>query len=390
MAEEKRDYYEVLEVERDADGRTIKKAFLKKAREIHPDVSDDPDAEEKFKELNEAYMVLSDEEKRANYDRFGFDGPQGFSGYGGFSDFGDFFGGGLDDLLGSFFGGGVQAQSQRRASTRGANRAVYLDITLEEAARGARKKVSYVHSVACESCGGKGTQDEEPQYTTCPTCDGRGRTFEMHQSIMGTIRTEVTCPNCKGMGEILSNPCKECDGEGRVEKNETIEIDVPAGISSGQRMVFTGMGDAGIRGDKAGDVIVTIDVLPDDRFQRQGDDLYCLLDISSLEAMCGVTRHMKDIMGDDIAIEVKPGTQYEDRIVVKGAGMPHLKSELRGNLICIVRIITVSDFTDEELEQLKAMRDARAEKSEPSEDAEVEAEPKKKKKAKRPRKRARK
>ncbi len=391
MAEEKRDYYEVLEVERDADGRTIKKAFLKKAREIHPDVSDDPDAEEKFKELNEAYMVLSDEEKRANYDRFGFDGPQGFSGYGGFTDLGDLFGGGLEDLLGSFFGGGPQAHSQRRASTRGANRAVYLDITLEEAARGVKKKVSFVHSVACESCSGKGTKDEEPQYTTCPTCDGRGRTYEMHQSIMGTIRSEVTCPNCKGMGEILSNPCHDCSGEGRVEKHETIEIDVPAGISSGQRMAFTGMGDAGIRGDKAGDLVVTIDVLQDDRFQRQGDDLYCLLDISSLEAMCGVERHMEDIMGEDIVVEVKPGTQYEDRLVVEGAGMPRLHSDIRGNLICIVRINTVSDFTDEELEQLKAMRDARLEQNE---DAQVKSdsneEKKTKKKAKRPRKRARK
>ncbi len=389
MAEEKRDYYEVLEVERDADGRTIKKAFLKKAREIHPDVSDDPDAEEKFKELNEAYMVLSDEEKRANYDRFGFDGPQGYSGFSGYSNFGDFFGGGLDDLLGSFFGGAAQPQGHRRPSTKGANRAIHLDITLEEAARGVRKKVSYMHLVACESCQGRGTKDEEPQYTTCSACNGMGRTYEMHQSIMGTIRSEVTCPQCSGMGEILSNPCPDCSGEGRVEKKETLEIEIPAGISSGQRMVFSGMGDAGIRGDQAGDVLVSIDIVPNQTFERRGDDLFCILDITSLEAMCGVVKHMDDILGNDLAIEVEPGIQYEDRILVSGAGMPHLKSGIRGDLICIVRINTTTDLSKEEIKQLQAMLDARLEDPQNSSQS-SEAEPKKKKKSKRPRKRARK
>ncbi len=386
MAEEKRDYYEVLEVERDADGRTIKKAFLKKAREIHPDVSDDPDAEEKFKELNEAYTVLSDEEKRANYDRFGFDGPQGFSGFGGFSNIGDFFGGGgLDDLLGSFFGGGASPQAHRRPATKGANRAIYLDITLEEAARGVRKKVAYTHLATCESCSGTGSQDPDSKVTTCSHCNGSGRTFEIHQSFMGTVRSETTCPQCQGLGEILSNPCTSCAGEGRTDKKETLNIDIPAGISSGQRMVFGGMGDAGVRGDSAGDVIVNVEVRPDERFERHGDDLYCLLDIDSIEAMCGCTKHMDDILGEDVAIEVKPGIQYEDRVVVKGAGMPRLRSDYRGDLICIVRITTPTDLTDEQLEQLIALRDERH----PEDQATEGPQEKKKKKSKRPRKRSR-
>lgn len=224
---ENRDYYEVLGVEKDADARTIKRAFLKKARTVHPDVSDDPEAEAKFKELNEAYSVLSDEQKRANYDRYGTaDGPGG-SGY---VDINDIFGGmGMDDLFSSFFGGGAGGGARsRRERRRGRDMAISLSVTLEEAALGCKKTISYDRLAPCEDCNGTG-RAEGAQEKQCSRCHGTGYVTTVQRSFLGQVQSSSPCPDCHGEGTVIDHPCETCDGQGRTPSHEKIDIDIPAG-----------------------------------------------------------------------------------------------------------------------------------------------------------------
>ena len=252
-----KDYYEILGVDRDADQRTIKRAFLKKAREVHPDVSDDPDAEQKFKEVNEAYSVLSDEQKRSNYDRFGTpDGPGG-SGY---VDFSDIFGGmGMDDIFSSFFGGGGRSgPGGRTARRRGRDMAISLTISLEEAALGCTKTVTYDRLAPCEDC-------QAPGLPTAPR--RRPARAAMHRlcdyraaSIFGQMQSSSPCPDCHGEGTVIDHPCDMCGGQGRTPNHERVEINVPAGVSSGQQLRVRGYGEAGFRGEASGDLLVSVAV----------------------------------------------------------------------------------------------------------------------------------
>lgn len=358
--EAKVDYYEVLGVDRDADAKTIKRAFLKKARSLHPDVNKEPDAEERFKEVNEAYSVLSDEQKRSNYDRFG--DPDGPGGYGGAVDMSDIFGGfGMDDILSSFFGGGSSGGG-RAARTAGRDMGITLRITLAEAASGCTKTVAYDRLAPCDDCNGTGAADGG-KVTTCSRCHGSGRVVTVQRTILGQMQTQSECPACHGTGHVIDHPCETCGGQGRTPNHETVKIDVPAGIHSGQSLKVAGFGEAGVRGDTSGDLVVRIEVVEGDRFQREGDDLYCVEDVTALEAMCGCTLEVEGVLeGELVEVEVPAGSAHAQHIEVEGHGMPRQGSSARGKLVVVLNVIVPTDLSEDDLATLRGIAAARGER----------------------------
>lgn len=355
---DKRDYYEVLGVERDADARTIKRAFLKKAREVHPDVSDDPDAEMKFKEVNEAYSVLSDEQKRANYDRFGTADGMGGSGY---VDFSDIFGGmGMDDIFSSFFGGGAAGgHAGRQQRRQGRDMAISLSVTLEEAAQGCTKTISYDRLAPCEDCHGTGLAEgakEEP----CKRCHGTGYVTQVQRSIFGQVQSSAPCPDCHGEGAVIDHPCDMCDGQGRTPTHEKLDIKVPAGISSGRQLRVSGYGEAGYRGAPAGDLIVSVEVERHDRFERHGDDLYLDLSVSMVQAALGCTVEVDGIMPDErVSVLVPAGSQPGALVTVEGRGMPRIGGGgARGRLVARVKVVVPTELSAEARQALERYEEA--------------------------------
>lgn len=357
--EAKVDYYEVLGVERDADAKTIKRAFLKKARTLHPDVSDDPHAEEKFKQVNEAYTVLSDERKRANYDRFG--DPEGPSGFGGGVDVSDIFGGfGMDDILSSFFGGGARGGHTTRTSGR--DMGITLRVSLEEAAAGCTKTVAYDRLAPCDDCHGTGAA-KGGHVRDCSRCHGTGVVVTVQRTILGQMQSQSVCPTCHGTGKVIDHPCETCEGQGRVPNHETVRIDIPAGVHSGQTLTVTGFGEAGVRGDRAGDLVVRVEVADSERFQRQGDDLFCVEDVSALEAMCGCTIEVAGVLdGETMRVEVPRGCQHGQRVEVEGKGMPRQGTHARGNLYVVVNVTVPTDLTDDQVTRLAQVAAERGER----------------------------
>ena len=358
--EAKVDYYEVLGVDHDADARTIKRAFLKKARTLHPDVNKAPDAEEKFKEVNEAYSVLSDEQKRANYDRYGDpDGPGGFGGAG--VDVSDIFGGfGMDDIFSSFFGGG--AGGGRAARTAGRDMGITLRVSLAEAASGCTKTVAYDRLAPCDDCNGSGCA-EGGHVTTCSRCHGTGRVVTVQRTILGQMQTQSECPECHGTGHTIDHPCETCGGQGRTPNHETVKIEVPAGVHSGQTLTVEGFGEAGVRGDRSGDLIVRVEVVEGDRFQRQGDDLFCVEDVTALEAMVGCTLDVEGVLADErVSVRVPRGCQPGQHVEVEGYGMPRQGSRARGKLVVVVNVVVPSDLSADDLETLRSIAEARGER----------------------------
>lgn len=355
---DKRDYYEVLGVERDADARTIKRAFLKKAREVHPDVSDDPDAEMKFKEVNEAYSVLSDEQKRANYDRFGTADGMGGSGY---VDFSDIFGGmGMDDIFSSFFGGGAAGgRAGRQQRRQGRDMAISLSVTLEEAAQGCTKTISYDRLAPCEDCHGTGLSEgakEEP----CKRCHGTGYVTQVQRSIFGQVQSSAPCPDCHGEGTVIDHPCDMCDGQGRTPTHEKLDIKVPAGISSGRQLRVSGYGEAGYRGAPAGDLIVSVEVERHDRFERHGDDLYLDLSVSMVQAALGCTVEVDGIMPDErVSVLVPAGSQPGALVTVEGRGTPRIGGGgARGRLVARVKVVVPTELSAEARQALERYEEA--------------------------------
>ncbi len=356
-----KDYYEVLGVDRDADQRTIKRAFLKKARKVHPDVSDDPDAEQKFKELNEAYSVLSDEQKRSNYDRFGTaEGPGGQ----GYVDFSDIFGGmGMDDIFSSFFGGGMggRSASNRSARRRGRDMAVTVTITLEEAALGCTKTVTYDRLAPCDDCHGTGAA-EGAHEKTCERCHGTGFVTTVQRSIFGQMQSSSPCPDCNGEGTVIDRPCEMCGGQGRTPNHEKIEIKIPAGVASGRQMRVSGYGEAGYRGESSGDLLVTVMVEEHERFQRSGDDLLCEVAVSIAQAALGCSVKVAGIMPDEeIAFEIPAGTQFGDAVECPGMGMPSVRDGARGRAIARVRVEVPRKLNGEARSLLERYADAMGE-----------------------------
>lgn len=352
----KRDYYEVLEIQKTATEVEIKTAYRKLAIKHHPDKNpDDHTAEEKFKEAAEAYSVLSDPQKRAAYDRFGHQGVgagAGASGFGGagFSNIEDIF-----DMFG--FGdmfGGQGRGSSRSAAQRGSDLRYDLEITLEEAALGKEEKLKIPRLEKCEECEGKGTEKgTEPEI--CITCNGSGQT-RYQQGFFSVMRT---CPNCAGRGQIIKNPCKKCKGAGRVEKEKTLEVKIPAGVETGSRLRITGEGEAGTQGGAAGDLYVVIHVAEHEIFERQGANLYSATPVTFAQAALGAEITVKTLDGEE-TLKIPAGTQTGTVFRVKSQGMPALGGRGKGDLFVAVTLITPKTLTKEQrklLEQLAEIED---------------------------------
>lgn len=354
----KRDYYEVLGVRRDAEAGEIKKAFRRQARECHPDVNpDDPDCEARFKELAEAYEVLSDADSRAAYDRYGFEGLRGrpmtdFE-HVGFGDlFNIFFGGGMFDSVLRDTGGMWGAAGGNAPAPRGDDVEARLDLTFAEAVFGVTRDVEVAADAVCEACSGSGAKAGTGREQ-CPQCHGSGRMREV-SSLGGFgqfIRTS-TCAVCRGQGTIVKEPCETCLGTGRVRRTRTVSVEVPAGIADGQRLRLAGEGGAGSRGGRAGDLYVSIAVEPHDHFVRDGDDLVYRLDVTMVEAALGTTAYIPALDGD-LEVELKPGTQPGEVRTFRSRGVPVLQGYGRGDLKVVVNVLVPRRLSDEQRELLE-------------------------------------
>jgi molecular chaperone DnaJ len=345
MASLKRDYYEILGVPRDADEASIKKAFRRLARESHPDVSTDPQAEERFRELAEAYEVLSKTETREVYDRYGHEGLRS----GGFrpSDF-DF--GGLSDLFSAFFGDDLfgGASGRRR---RGTDVLAEVEIELVDAASGAVREVPFRVAVACETCQGSGAAPGSTPET-CAACGGAGRVQQVSQTVFGQFVRAQVCPRCRGGGRIVTALCETCGGEGRTAQTRTVEVRIPPGIHDGQRIRLSGEGHAGEPGGGAGDAYVLVRVRSDDRFVREGDDIVSQVDLTMTQAAIGATVAV-DTLDGELELEFKAGTQPGEVRVLRGKGMPSLRSRGRGNQRVLVNVLIPRRLTEEQRRTLE-------------------------------------
>ena len=362
MAENKRDYYEVLGLAKGASADEIKKAYRSLAKKYHPDMNPgDKDAEAKFKEVNEAYAVLSDDEKRQKYDQFGhaaFDpaagGGSGFGGFGGFG--GDFD---FSDLFSSFFGGGGRSStSQRNAPQRGEDIATRVTVSFEEAAFGCRKEVNFARVEGCKECGSTGAA-KGTKPDTCPNCKGRGHVTVQQQTIFGYTQTQKPCSNCRGTGKIIKTPCDNCNGKGFVKVN------IPAGIDSYQNIVLRGQGSAGRNGGPSGDLIIEVRVKTHDFFTREGNDLYCEVPISFTEAALGADIKIPMLDGTKEKISVPEGTQSGKSFTLRGKGIVDINNPKRqGNVIVTVNVETPRNLTSEQKKILKSFEETFGKKGE--------------------------
>lgn len=338
-----RDYYEVLGVSRDASETEIKKSFRRLARELHPDVNQEPDAEDRFKEAAEAYEVLSDAERRRTYDAYGHEGLRS----GGFDPGAGF--GSIDDIFQAFFGGGRGfGFGGGRAAAAGADVAVAVEVELAEVATGARREVTYDVVAPCESCNGNGAEPGTP-ISTCERCGGAGELRQVTRTPFGQMVRSAPCGVCGGAGKIPQTPCETCGGSGRTRQSRTSAIEVPAGIEDGQRMRIAGAGHAGDPGAPAGDLYVEVRVAEDERFERDGCDLISLVSIAATEAMLGTTATVPTLEGEE-EIEVAPGTQPGHQEVLRGAGLPRLDNRRRGNQRVIFEVFVPTNLSEEQRE----------------------------------------
>lgn len=343
------DYYEVLGVGRDAGEAEVKRAFRRLAREMHPDVSDEPDAEERFKEVVEAYEVLSNSERRQLYDRFGHEGLQsrGFTPSA-------FDLGSLTDLFSAFFEDDVFGAASRRPR-RGADVGIEVAIDLVDAATGVTREIAYEAAVTCATCEGSGAEPGTAPVT-CPACGGAGRLQHVSRSLFGELVRAQTCTRCRGTGRVVETPCPTCAGAGRAIEERTVGVSIPAGIHDGQRIRLSGEGHAGEPGSPAGDVYVLVHVRADDRFVREGNDVFSTVDISMTQAALGTTVTVPTIDGD-VEVELEPGTQPGAVHVLRGRGMPVLSRGGRGEHRLLVNVRVPRRLTPEQrraLEELAA------------------------------------
>ena len=356
MATTERDYYEILGLRRDASDGEIKKSFRKLARELHPDVSQAPDAEERFREVAEAYEVLSKSETRELYDRFGHAGLRS----GGFTP-GHFDLGNLADIFSAFFGddlfAGGGGRSRQRA--RGADVAAEVEIELVEAATGVKREVPIRVARPCERCAGSGAEPGS-RPVKCATCEGTGYLQQVSRSSFGQFVRTHGCPRCNGAGTVVEHACEHCNGGGRVVEERKLEVDVPPGMHDGQRIRLTGEGHAGVAGARAGDLFVLVHVRPDPRFVREGDDIFSTADLTVTQAALGADVRLPTLDGE-IELSFEPGTQPGEIRVVRGRGMPVLQGFGRGDHRVLVNVAVPRHLTDEQrrlLEQFASSTNA--------------------------------
>jgi molecular chaperone DnaJ len=339
-----RDYYEILGIPRDADERTIKSAFRRLARELHPDVSDHPEAQERFREAAEAYEVLSKSETRELYDRYGREGLR----TGGFRPT-DFDFGNLGDLFSVFFGdelfGGLGGRPGRR-SARGADILAEVSIELSEAASGVTRTVQFPAVVECGTCRGTGAAPGTSP-TACSRCGGTGRLQSVSSSFFGQVVRTQACPQCGGAGEVVETPCEDCSGTGRLTERRELEVEIPPGIHDGQRIRVSGEGHAGLLGGRSGDVYVLVEVRPDPRFVREGNDVVSAVDLTMTQAALGATVPVETLAGEQ-ELEFGPGTQPGEVRVLRGQGMPVLQGRGRGDHRVLVNVAIPAHLTDEQ------------------------------------------
>lgn len=345
MATTERDYYELLGIERGANEQEIKRAFRQLARELHPDVSEEPDAEERFKAVVEAYEVLSKAETRDLYDRFGHAGLRG----GGYRptqfDFGS-----LSDLFSAFFGDDIFGGG-RASRARGGDIAAEIEIELTEAATGVKREVPFQVAVTCGVCAGNGAKPGTSP-TTCPSCGGAGRLQQVSRSVFGEFVRSLACPRCSGAGQVITEPCPECGGDGRLVERRTLEVDVPPGIHDGQRIRLTGEGHSGALGGRAGDLYVLVRVRPDERFVREGNDIFSTVDLTMIQAALG-TKLVVPTLSGDAEIELDPGTQPGKVVVLRGRGMPVLQGFGTGDHRVLVNVVVPRRLTEEQRKALE-------------------------------------
>lgn len=360
---EKRDYYEVLGVSKTASVEEIKKSYRKVAMQYHPDRNPgDKAAEEKFKEAAEAYEILSDTDKRSQYDRFGHAGVSGAGrGFGGgmnmddiFSQFGDVFG---DDIFGSFFGGGRSRGAQRSRGVRGSNLRVKLKLNYEEIAKGVTKNIKVKKYIVCNTCNGNGAKDKG-SLQTCKTCHGSGQVRRVQNTFLGQMQTVTTCPECNGEGTVVTSKCSTCKGSGRVYAEETITIDVPPGVQAGMQLSVSGRGNAGERGGAPGDLIVLIEEEAHEELQREGLNAVYELHISFTDAVFGTNIEVPTIDGR-AKIKIPPGTQSGKIFRLKGKGFPNVHSAYeKGDQLIHVSVWTPQNLNEEEKEALSKLSDS--------------------------------
>lgn len=361
---EKRDYYEVLGVSKTATAEELKKAYRKKAIQYHPDRNpDNPEAEAKFKEAAEAYEVLSDENKRARYDKYGHAGLDDQGGFGGggfgggmsmediFSQFGDIFGGAFGGAFGGGFGGGGG-----RVTRRGGDLRVRVKVTLKDVMNGVEKTVKLKRNEECSECNGTGSADG--QTTTCQTCGGKGVVYRVQRTIMGQMRTQSYCPDCEGEGQIVKNKCKCCGGSGVVQKEATVKFKIPAGVQDGMSLRVPGAGNAAGRGGEKGNLIVQIEEEQDPDLFRDNEDLIYNALIPLPMAVCGGKIEVPTVDGKKCEVKIEPGTTHGKLLRVKGKGLPRLNAYGTGDLLVYVSVFIPKNLSKDEKKEMEKLMDS--------------------------------
>jgi len=349
-----RDYYEVLGVPRDADEAQLKKAFRGLARELHPDVNKhDPEAEEKFKEAAEAYEVLSDADRRRTYDTYGHEGLSSRGFHARSADFGNF-----EDIISALFGqaGGDLFGFGRSGPAAGADIGASVEVTLQEVLTGAHRELALEAVSVCEHCNGNGAEPGTPIHT-CETCDGAGQVRQVTQTAFGQMLRTGACPTCGGAGKTAETPCEVCDGRGRLMKSRTWDVEVPAGIESGQRIRIAGAGHAGEPGGGSGDLYVEVIVVPDELFERHGSELLTEVRLSATRAMLGGELLVETLEGER-EIKVPAGAQPGDHVILKGQGLPSLRGGSRGDLHVALRVIVPNGLDPHQMELAEALEES--------------------------------